>query len=69
MQVAVDDVNDDGRPDLLLQFNTQETDIQCGATSASVTGHTFSEQMIQGSGAIVTVGCQDMRASPALAGR
>jgi hypothetical protein len=27
---AVEDVNDDGRPDLLLHFNTQETGIQCG---------------------------------------
>jgi hypothetical protein len=39
--VAVEDVNDDGRPDLLLHFNTQETGIQCRETSASLTGETF----------------------------
>ncbi len=56
--VAVEDVNDDERPDLLLHFNTQETGIQCGKTSASLTGETFDGQAIQGSDAIQTVGCK-----------
>jgi hypothetical protein len=42
VQVAVEDVNGDGRPDLLLTFNTPATGITCGATSASLTGQTFS---------------------------
>jgi probable HAF family extracellular repeat protein len=58
VQVAVEDVNGDGRPDLLLDFNTQDTGIQCGETSAFLTGKTFSGQAIQGSDSIVTVGCQ-----------
>jgi hypothetical protein len=56
--VAVEDVNGDGRPDLLLHFNTQDTGIQCGDTSASLTGKTFSGQAIQGSDSIQTVGCK-----------
>jgi hypothetical protein len=51
------DIDRDGDIDQLLSFRTQDTDIQCGATSASLTGETFSGQEIQGSDAIVTVGC------------
>jgi hypothetical protein len=43
--------------DLVLHFNTQATAIQCGDASASLTGETFSGQMIQGSDSIKTVGC------------
>jgi hypothetical protein len=55
--VGVDDVNHDGRPDLLLHFNTQDTGIRCGDTAAVLTGQTFSEQPIQGSDTIQTLGC------------
>jgi probable HAF family extracellular repeat protein len=58
VQVAVEDVNGDGRPDLLLTFNTPATGITCGATSASLTGQTFSGQAIKGTDAIQTVGCK-----------
>jgi hypothetical protein len=58
VQSALEDVNSDGRPDLILHFRTQETGIKCGDTSASLTGHTTSGQAIQGSDAIVTVGCK-----------
>jgi hypothetical protein len=58
VQVAVEDVNGDGRPDLLLTFNTQATGITCGATSASLTGETQSRQAIKGTDAIQTVGCK-----------
>jgi hypothetical protein len=51
------DVNHDGEPDLVLHFRTQETGIQCGDTSASLTGETFDGDLIQGSDAIKTVGC------------
>jgi probable HAF family extracellular repeat protein len=58
VQVAVEDVNGDGRPDLLLTFNIQATGITCGATSASLTGETQSRQAIKGTDAIQTVGCK-----------
>jgi hypothetical protein len=58
VQSAVEDVNGDGLSDLILHFNTQATGIQCGDTSASLTGMTFSGQAIQGSDSIVTVGCR-----------
>ena len=55
---ALEDVDGDGDLDLILHFNTQETGILCGDTSASLTGETFSGQAIGGSDAITTVGCQ-----------
>ena len=55
---ALEDVNGDGDNDLILHFNTQATGIQCGDTSASLTGETFSGQEIQGSDSIKTVGCK-----------
>lgn len=54
----IEDVNKDGSLDLLLHFNTQDTGIQCGDTSASLTGQTFREQEIEGTDAITTVGCR-----------
>jgi hypothetical protein len=58
VQVAVKDINSDGRLDLLLYFNTQDTDIQSGDTSASLTGNTVNGQDIEGTDAIQTVGCR-----------
>lgn len=55
---TLEDVNGDGRPDLILYFRTQETGIQCGDTSALLTGSTTSGQMIQGTDVILTVGCK-----------
>ena len=49
---ALKDVDGDGDTDMILDFNTQATDIQCGDTSASLTGETFSGQMIQGSDSV-----------------
>jgi hypothetical protein len=57
----LEDVNGDGKLDLLLRFKTRETGIRCGQTSASLTGETFTKQTIQGSDSIVTVGCQQSR--------
>jgi hypothetical protein len=57
-QGHIEDVNGDGKPDLLLHFNTQDTGIQCGDTSASLTGETIDGQTIQGSDLIQTVGCK-----------
>ena len=61
VRVAIEDVNHDGLSDLLLHFNTQDTGIECGATSASLTGQTFSGQPIRGADSIVTVGCKGQR--------
>lgn len=58
VQSALEDVNGDGRTDMILQFNTQGTGIACGETSASLTGETESGQAIQGTDAIQTVGCK-----------
>jgi hypothetical protein len=54
----IEDANGDGRLDLVLHFNTKETGIQCGDTSASLTGKTFNGQAIEGSDSIKTVGCK-----------
>ena len=55
---ALEDVDGDGDIDLILQFNTQNTGIVCGETSASLTGQTFGGQVIQGSDSIRTVPCK-----------
>jgi hypothetical protein len=53
----VADIDGDGDADLILHFNTQETGIQCGDIEATLTGETFSGQLISGSDTIDTVGC------------
>jgi hypothetical protein len=53
----IKDVNDDGEPDLVLRFRIPATGIQCGETSASLTGKTVDGELIEGSDAITTVGC------------
>jgi hypothetical protein len=54
----IEDVDGDGYPDLVLHFKTEDTGIQCGDTSASLTGETFDGQPIEGSDSIRTVGCK-----------
>src|SRR5436190_1879963 len=44
----ISDVDGDGDLDLMLHFRTQDAAIPCGATSATLTGQTFSAQAIQG---------------------
>jgi hypothetical protein len=60
----IEDVNGDGAPDLLLHFRTQETGLQCGDTSASLTGQTVGGEPIEGSDAINTVGCNKSASVP-----
>ena len=54
----LEDVDVDGDLDLVLHFKTQETGIQCGDTSASLTGETFYGDAIEGSDSIRTVKCK-----------
>lgn len=53
----VEDVNGDGRPDLMLHFSTPAAAIVCGQTSATLTGRTSDGRSIRGDDSIVTVGC------------
>jgi Protein of unknown function (DUF3344) len=55
---ALEDVDGDGDTDMILHFNTKDTGIVCGDTSASLTGETLSGQPIEGSDSIKTVGCK-----------
>jgi uncharacterized delta-60 repeat protein len=50
----LEDVNGDGRSDLLLHYETQETGIRPGDTQACLTGKTYSGTSIQGCDQIVT---------------
>ena len=54
----IEDVNGDGKKDLVLHFRTQDTGIACGDTPVSLSGETFNGDLIQGSDSIKTVGCQ-----------
>jgi hypothetical protein len=58
VQSALEDVDGDGDIDMIFHFRTQNTAIQCGKTSASLTGKTFDGRAIKGSDSIVTVGCR-----------
>jgi len=53
----IKDVDADGDLDMVLQFNTSETGIQCGETEASLTGMTINSLDIKGTDAIMTVPC------------
>jgi hypothetical protein len=48
------DVNTDGKLDLLLHFETQQTGIDAGDTSACLTGRTVDGSSIEGCDSIVT---------------
>lgn len=58
VQDALEDVDGDGDIDMILHFNTQDTGIQCGHTSATLTGQIFDGQTIHGTDSIETVGCK-----------
>ena len=57
-QQHIRDANGDGQLDLVLFFKIRKTGIECGDTSASLSGKTFDGEAIQGTDAIRTVGCR-----------
>ena len=52
------DVDGDGRRDMVVQFKIQETGIECGDTSASLTGQTSNGVSIIGTGPVITAPCK-----------
>lgn len=58
VQSALEDVDADGDIDRILHFRTQDTGIQCGDTSASLTGRSLGGQAIGGSDTVSTEGCK-----------
>jgi hypothetical protein len=58
VQSALEDVNADGNIDVILHFKTQDTGLQCGDSSAVLTGKTLSGLAVEGSDPIRTVGCK-----------
>jgi hypothetical protein len=58
IQVGRRDVDGDGNRDLVFRFHIQDLGIQCGDTSAILTGQTTSGVSIIGSSSITTTGCR-----------
>jgi hypothetical protein len=54
----IEDVNGDGRLDLVLHFRTDKTGIKCGDSSAKLTGATLTGSLIEGEDSLLTVGCR-----------
>ena len=63
IHIAMRDVDGDGHFDMVLTFEIQNTGIQCGNTSASLTGQTFQGLSIIGSSPIKTVQCKQPQVS------
>jgi len=58
VQSALEDVDQDGDVDMILQFSTPTAGIQCGDTQSNLTGKTNTGASIQGSDSIITVSCK-----------
>jgi len=56
-RAKVQDVNNDGLPDMVFQFSTPESMIACGDTASFLFAKTTSGQAVVGADAIRTVGC------------
>ena len=57
IDVARRDVDGNGQRDMVLRFEIQNTEIECGDISATLTGQTSNGESILGSGPIKTVKC------------
>ena len=56
-QGIIKDIDADGDYDLIVRFRVNQTGIQCGDTSATLTGETIDGIQIMGSDSIQTEGC------------
>ena len=56
--VTFEDIGRDRKFDMILHFETEDTGIECGNTSATLTGQTWGGKAIHGSNSIRTVGCK-----------
>jgi len=54
----IEDVDMDGDDDVVYHFPTQDSGIQCGDTTAMLTGTTLGGQSVMGLDSIVTRGCK-----------
>jgi YVTN family beta-propeller protein len=54
----LEDVNGDGRLDLVLHFRTDKSGIKCGDGNAKLTGATVTGSLIEGQDLLLTVGCR-----------
>jgi hypothetical protein len=61
IHVARRDINADGFRDVVLRFQIQDLGIQCGITSATLTGQVTGGPAIIGSTPIATIGCKEKR--------
>lgn len=55
--VSLEDVDGDGRLDLVVLFNTQQTDIDCDTLFVFITGATADGQLVAGIDGVTTAGC------------
>lgn len=55
---APEDVNDDGRADLVCQFDTTKTGLTCGMTTATLMGRTVDGRRFEGQDDVKLTGCQ-----------
>jgi hypothetical protein len=62
------DIDGDGNRDLLVRFQIQELGIQCGDTSATLSGQTSNGLAIVGSSPIRTTGCKERKENLGLRG-
>ena len=51
------DLDGDGKLDLVLKFNTPDTGVACGTTVAFLTAATLDGHVLRGSDSIRTAGC------------
>lgn len=54
---APEDVNDDGRADLVCQFDTAKTGLTCGMTTATLMGRTVDGRRFEGQDDVKLTGC------------
>jgi 6-phosphogluconolactonase (cycloisomerase 2 family) len=57
----LEDVNGDGRLDMMVRFRTQDTGIICGDTEATLTGTLLDGMPFEGTDTFETVGCNSNR--------